>query len=126
MAVDIDDALDKVIALGDAQAGQAGRRLYAFMAGHGISPRLEYTALLAANASQRRPGEHIVGQLYGNWFRVAPHFPEVVVIMDCCRDDRPDVVPRDPPWPRRDHQPAAAHFYAFATQWSAAARERAM
>src|SRR5437764_8120203 len=58
MAVDIDDAFDKVIALGDAQGGQAGRRLYAFMAGHGISPRLEYTALLAANASQRRPGEH--------------------------------------------------------------------
>src|SRR5881296_2688278 len=53
-AQEIDDAFDELIQSGDAQGGQAGRRLYVFLAGHGISPQqLEFNALLAANASQR-------------------------------------------------------------------------
>jgi hypothetical protein len=94
----------------DRKAQRLGR-LYIYLVGHGISPtlsaapNLEDAALLMANADEATAGLHVPGQPYANWFRNAKAFEEIVLFMDCCRDNRPEVAPRLPP------------FYAYSTQF---------
>ncbi|MEP6539024.1 MAG: hypothetical protein ABJF23_27050 [Bryobacteraceae bacterium] len=100
-------------------------RLYIYLVGHGISPtlsavpNLEDAALLMANADEATAGLHVPGQPYANWFRNAKAFEEIVLFMDCCRDNRPEVAPRLPPFPRRVHPDANAvrYTYAYSTQF---------
>ncbi len=81
-----------------------GRRLYVFLSGHGITPvltqsaRTDIAGLLMANSSPSWP-QHVVGQLYAEWFRNAGAFNELVLFMDCCRDLRPNVSPVGPVTP---------------------------
>ena len=66
-----------------------GRRLYLYFAGHGFAPTKDQTALLMANATRIRAGApyHILGPYCADWFFSAGFFDEVVLFMDCCRDN---------------------------------------
>src|SRR4051794_3859343 len=110
-----------------AQANQerfyVGRRLYLYFAGHGFSPddtQEDRTALLAANATRIETGSHVIGQYMAEWFRRAGIFDEVVLVMDCCRENYRaagltllfNFVNTDGALAR------VKYLYALATQWS--------
>jgi hypothetical protein len=118
------EAIDRLYDLGNNHGGHAGRRLYIFMAGHGFAPDLEDAALLMANAARGRTGHHIPGRPYGDWFRRSAFFDEVVLFMDCCRENY-RLSPRqtchlDIITGRR----LARYYYGLATDFSDATRER--
>lgn len=117
-------AFDKLFELGDNNAGKAGRRLYIYLAGHGFAPNLEDAALLMANAARGRTGHHIAGRPYANWFRQSAFFDEVVLFMDCCRDNYKRAPVRLPPYEDNTARVPARYLYAFATEWSRTSRER--
>jgi len=102
------------------------RRLYVFLAGHGLSWKVDNAALLTANADYDKwRGYHVAGRWYAEWFRNAAYFREIILLMDCCRTEYPDTPPRAP-WPPKD-DPAKADvsvFYGFATKGGYEARER--
>lgn len=114
----------------DAGKGKkVGRRLYIYMSGHGCSPRLNDTALLAANATRTIVGYHILAKLYADWFLRANFFDEVVLLMDCCRESYPQAPPNIPPYidiTGADALDNSKVFYGFATKWSRLSRERPM
>jgi hypothetical protein len=120
----VDKEFEKLVEQGD-EGVPLGRRLYIYLAGHGFGPDVEEAALLMANASRRRM-HHIPGRRYARWFRTAAFFEEVVLLMDCCRDDYPEVPLHVPAWPEvRDPGGAdVRYFYGFATKWYRKARER--
>jgi Caspase domain len=119
----VEQEFDRLHQLGVDGGGRAGRRLYIYFAGHGFAPSLEDAALLMANAARGRTGHHIPGRPYANWFRKASFFDEVVLIMDCCRENYPRAPIRVPPYDPLTGARLASHFYGFATEWSRAARE---
>lgn len=105
--------------------GKVGRRLYMYLAGHGFAPEVDDAALLMANAGQRSL-PCVPGRPYARWFQAAAKFDEIVLFMDCCRDDYRAVPQQPPPWPE-EHSPDAAnvkHYYVFATQVYQKAREK--
>ncbi|MCG3208378.1 MAG: hypothetical protein FOGNACKC_01982 [Anaerolineae bacterium] len=116
---------DRLIELSSRQGGMLGRRLYVYLAGHGFGPDVEEAALLMANASRRRM-YHIPGRTLARWFRTAAMFQEIVLLMDCCRDDYPRAPIYVPAWPevRRPAGADVRYFYGFATKWSRKAREK--
>ena len=122
---ELEYAFDRLIERGEAADDYLGRRLYIYLAGHGFGPDVEEAALLMANASRRRM-YHIPGRSYARWFRMAAIFQEIVLFMDCCRDDYPRVPLHVPPWPeiRRPDGADVDYFYGFATKWSRKAREK--
>jgi uncharacterized caspase-like protein len=81
---------------------RVGRRLYIFLAGHGITPAkaatpdLDEAALLTASASLQAPGEHLLGYAWANWFRNAAAFDDIFLFMDCCRELKNNVTPIPP------------------------------
>ena len=115
--------------IGDC-VSKVGRRLYIFMAGHGITPRAFHqsmgeVALLAANAGRLKMGHHIAGKSYSGWVINAALFEEVVLLMDCCRD-RYDRAPlRNPPWDIIECSEGrnVRLFTGFSTQWTKKANE---
>lgn len=114
---------------------RVGRRLYLYFAGHGFAPTfgsvpsLEDAALLTANAEYKAPGFHISGRPYANWFFIGGLFDEVVLLMDCCRDNYPSC-PANPikydvlttPRPLDESK----LFLGFGTKWNRQSRERIM
>ena len=111
-----------------ALEGRMGRRLYIFMAGHGLGDPgdMDSAALYAANAEMMF-APHISGTAYANWFRRNAVFDEIVLIMDCCRTVTPMQSIRQPPLPNIHQHGGAANvrtFYAYGSSWGAAARER--
>ena len=78
-------ALDAV--LGNVgQQGKAGRRLCLFLAGHGYARQVDDAALLMANAGGGS-FPSVSGTQVANWFRASATFDEIVLIMDCCREE---------------------------------------
>jgi hypothetical protein len=113
-------------------SGRIGNRLYIFMAGHGFAPAtsfgpdLDDAALLMANADLETLGLHVPGGPYANWFRAAAAFDEVLLFMDCCRDDFGRTPVHYPPFAEKT-DPGGANvrtLYAYATKWSYSAREK--
>src|ERR1044071_2749988 len=119
---DIEAVFDDYVVKGRDE-GSVGDRLYLYFAGHGFAPSLEDAALLMANASRGMTGYHIPGRKYANWFRQAAFFKEVVLFMDCCRENYALSAMRNVPYDPMSGDPPATAFFAFATQWSRAARE---
>ncbi|MCL4299461.1 MAG: caspase family protein [Anaerolineae bacterium] len=106
-------------------SGTLGRRLYIFLAGHGIGVDIEEVALLMANAGVRSK-YHLPGRSVATLLRTSALFKEIVLFMDCCRDDYPYIPKYLPLW-ELESRPAAAdvrYFYGFATKWSRKAREK--
>ena len=107
----------------EAGDGKLGRRLYIFMAGHGFAPDLKTAALLMANAARSRLGLHIPGPPYADRFRQAGFFDEVVLLMDCCRDNLPQAPVHEPPFTVTTSPALSRYFYGFATTFSRRSRE---
>ncbi|MGD2071807.1 MAG: caspase family protein [Gemmatimonadota bacterium] len=126
---EIDSAFDRIIheKMEEYRDGWGPTgRLYMFFAGHGLAPDPDDAALLAANSSWQAVGHHIPGRAYANWFRAGAYFEEVILLMDCCRDDYPLAPWRIPPWPAA-HRPEGAdvrYLFGFATKWARQARAR--
>lgn len=126
--VDDIDALFREFVVRGSQGVRIGRRLYLFFAGHGFadSRDMNTAAVYAANAEVLFP-KHVAGTAYAEWFRRNGVFEEVVLIMDCCRSTSPIQSYSPPMLPNVSRPSQAARvrkFYAYATQWSADARER--
>src|SRR5688572_378330 len=76
---DIQTALDEIQDRGYANDGRAGRRLWLYVAGHGVAPNVGDAALVMANAKALRM-YHLPTEPYIKWFRASAMFDEVVVI----------------------------------------------
>lgn len=111
----------------NAQLGRTvGRRLYLYFSGHGFGPDLEDAALLMANATRVATGFHIPGRPWANWFLRAGYFQEVVLLMDCCRENYPRSPLNVPAFisltaPDVDR---SKRFYGFSAKWGKLSRER--
>lgn len=70
-----------------------GRRLYIYLAGHGINVGdLGDCGLMVANASFVTSHRNLPGKLLARKFRSSCMFDEVILLMDCCRE----VIPNNP------------------------------
>jgi hypothetical protein len=108
---------------------RVGRRLYLYMAGHGCAPILDESVLLMANATRRRAGYHIPGKPWANWFYRAGYFDEILLFMDCCRENYPQAPLNVPSYidvTSPDAVDRGRRLFAFGTKWSRLARERPM
>jgi hypothetical protein len=125
----IDELFDDLITIAADTGERVGRRLYVFLAGHGLGPTPSETVVLMSNGDNaQRSGFHIPGRRYIEWFRAAALFEEIVLFMDCCRDIPGPVQMKPPPWPDSS-DPAGADVkfcFGFGTKWSSKARERAV
>lgn len=103
---------------------KAGRRLYIYLAGHGIEPLAGGPALLMANCSVTNFVRHIQGRVYADWYFHAAFFDEVLLFMDCCRDNTwtTSPMPIDKP-PKFGNIMGLKYFYAFGTKWDRRSRE---
>lgn len=105
-----------------------GRRLYIFLAGHGVAlpDSLDDAALLMANAGRGRMGHYVPGRPVADHFRAAAWFREIVLFMDCCRDDMPKLPLWSLPWDvlRKPEAADVKYFNGFGTKFSKKSRER--
>jgi hypothetical protein len=103
-----------------------GRRMYLFMAGHGIGPGVEEAGLLTPTTSSLAV-KYLAGSRYADFFRETALFEEVLLFMDCCRDHDWELPAAYFPLKRKPDA-AAGHavltMYAFATGFGRKARER--
>ncbi len=124
MLEEVDAAFRKLVDV--AYEKKVGRRLWLFMAGHGFAPELRDAALLMANASSR-VRYHLPGRFCADWFCAAGAFDEVILLMDCCRDDYPRTTPHPPFWDEIKRAGSdVRNFYGYATKWSRKSRETAL
>lgn len=130
----LDEIAKKNSSTGDGL--QVGRRIYLYFAGHGLCPRKfvgeeesDDAALLMANAGLSRPGLHVAGKAWADRLYFSGFFEEVLLFMDCCRDNYPQVPLNNPTIVQRkrpDNDGPDKRFYAFATKWSRRSWERPM
>jgi caspase domain-containing protein len=112
-------------AVAGSNVPRVGRRLYIYLAGHGMTPRTDpitstnHSTLLAANCEEDVNYEGISGQAWAEWFRQSHAFEEILLFMDCCRTDRPDVPLGviTTPTVKGGRPEEVRVFYAWATQW---------
>lgn len=124
---DVVEAVKALLAKAPGGDVRIGRRLYIFLAGHGVGPDLEGAGLFTVEANDDAP-VYIEGRRYANLFRGRAVFEEVVLLMDCCRDHDTELPPPQFPFRPKTDAGAAARvkrFYAFATGFGKAAREKA-
>ena len=121
------------VAVGNShKAPRVGRRLYIYLSGHGITPRSDplsstnQSALLMANCKEGVHYDYVMGQAYAEWFRLSHAFDEILLFMDCCRTDKPEVPPATITTPivQRGRVNDVQVFFAWATQWDTLAWEQ--
>lgn len=115
----IDAAFDRLRERETLPDGFTGRRLYVFMAGHGFDPAPDDPALLMANADyDENIGYALPARTYCDWFREAALFREIVLFMDCCRDQVRNAPVSGPPWKARPRPEAGEvrFFPGYATR----------
>ena len=105
--------------------GRAGDRLYLYLSGHGFGQNLDDASLLMADATSRRPRNHIPGKLWADHFFTNGYFREVLLFLDCCRQRYASATLNGPgttmsPVP----PPGARRFYGFAAKYGRLAVER--
>lgn len=123
---EIVDVVKKLLALSHGGEVRIGRRLYIFLAGHGVGPDLDDVGLLTAEATEDVP-IYVEGRRYANLFRGRAVFDEVVLVMDCCRDFDGELPPPYFPFKKRIDSGGAhrvKRFYAYATGFGRASREK--
>jgi hypothetical protein len=106
---------------------KVGRRLYLYFSGHGYAPARDDAALLMANATPRRMGNHIAGKLWAEWIYQSGYFEEIALFMDCCRDNYTSVQLRPAHLSQvldKNGMNKRKRFYAFGTDWDRKAWER--
>jgi hypothetical protein len=124
---DLQDVAQANMNAGNGQ--QVGHRLYIYLSGHGFAPTFDDTALLAANATRLRAGYHVVGKPFANWFLRSNYFDQVILFMDCCRENVTTVGPNIPAYMTVNGPEGvdkARTFFGFGTKWSRTSRERLM
>lgn len=109
-----------------------GRRLYVYVAGHGAAlpfaadPERSDAAFLVADASKFN-ATHVMTKVRALYFLNAGIFDEIVVFMDCCRNLL-SLNPNYPSYMNAVDMSGLADeprkFFAFATRWGLAAREK--
>ncbi|MHB1312517.1 MAG: caspase family protein [Gemmatimonadaceae bacterium] len=123
---EIDCAFERLLEIGGDQ-GRVGERLYLFFSGHGFCQTLDDAALLMSNSDIKHgvTGHHVNAVTYANFFAMSAYFDEVVLFMDCCRDDYWRAPSRALPWQsiREVDGADVKRFYALATKWNQKARE---
>ncbi len=123
---DIVAEVEKIYNLSQNSEEPIGRRLYIFLAGHGVGPDLDEAGLLAADTSNVT--KYFPGRLYANLFRGRALFEQIVLCMDCCRDEDSDLP--DPYFPFSKKRTAkhlankVKQCYVFATGFASKSRER--
>jgi hypothetical protein len=103
-----------------------GRRLYIFLAGHGIEAD-DGPSLLCADTASSSTVRHIAGRSYAEWFFKAGWFDETILFMDCCRDDLWTTGSNSLPFDRRNRLTGSAErrkLFGYATAWNGRAREK--
>ena len=122
--------------LGDRvrKGGRIGRRLYIYMSGHGLTFDADLgqqkVAVFMANASDTHLIHHIPCFSYALWFSAARAFDEIVVFIDCCRDNRrnsPEFpFPCKPVFPdtKTTRENRVKLYIGYATQTGDVAREK--
>lgn len=89
----IDDAVEYIIKLSDDFNRQVGKRLYLFMAGHGCSAPSSGNQSGSGEVLLSMPRDNYLrthkypGVRCADYFRECGLFQEVVLFMDCCRDN---------------------------------------
>lgn len=114
-------------------ARQLGRRLYVYLAGHGVGlpfpndPERTDAALLTADATNWN-APNVLARVHALYFLNAGIFQEIAVFMDCCRKEYSRLVPRLPAYIDVSTLEGAVGgrraFFAFATEWGETTRER--
>lgn len=113
-------------------APRVGRRLYIYLSGHGLTPEIDpvtstqQSALAMANCVEGEFYEYLPGLMYAEWFRASHSFDEILLFMDCCRDDRPEVrmtMSINTKIVEGGRPNTVRTFYAWATQWDSRAFE---
>ncbi|MFI5455835.1 MAG: hypothetical protein ACHRXM_10330 [Isosphaerales bacterium] len=120
-------ALRKHYDRGMAAGQHAGRRLYVYMAGHGIEVASKEPALLMADAAPRQFNNHFLARGYADWFFKAGFFDEILLFMDCCRDNFPLTQPNPVRFDALTVGSALDRvrcLYGFGTIWSRRSIER--
>lgn len=122
------DVVDQVQQLIDLskKGNRIGRRLYIFLAGHGVSPDVDEIGLVMADANDDRPS-YYPGRMLMNLFRGRGLFDEIVLCMDCCRDYDLELEPPTLEFKRRFDSGLAGRVRAailFATEFGKKSRER--
>ena len=124
--VSVDQAFERLLRIG-VENDKVGHRLYLFFSGHGFSPTLNDAALLMANcdASVGITGHYVNAVHYADFFATGAFFDEIVLFMDCCRDDLFRAPTRVAPWQsvRNVDGGNVKRFYGLATKWARKARE---
>jgi caspase domain-containing protein len=105
--------------------GSIGRRLYIYLAGHGVAQNRDETSLLAADSGPRALHRHVPGWCYASWFIYSSYFTEVVLFADCCRTAYRDLPVQ--PFPLAELESPAAggvkYVRGFAVRYGQAASE---
>jgi len=114
-------------------ATKLGRRLYIYLAGHGVGlpfsndPERTDAALLTADATNWS-APNVLARMHALYFLNAGIFDEIAVFMDCCRKEYSRLVPRLPAYIDVSTIEGAVGkrraFFAYATEWAGTARER--
>ena len=122
----IDRAFERLLRIG-IKKEKVGKRLYLFFSGHGFGPTINDAALLMANcdASLGITGHYVNAVMYADFMATAAFFDEILLFMDCCRDDLWRAPGRNPPWQSLRNVEAGnvKRFYGLATRWAQKARE---
>lgn len=86
---EIEKAIRKIVLNGNGVIRRPEGRLYLYFSGHGFSDFGEKTLHAALYAANAQPGDasSICGTKYANWCQRAAVFGEIVLVMDCCRDE---------------------------------------
>lgn len=108
-----------------APGTRIGRRLYVFMAGHGVGKNLDETGLLPVETDEQFMSP-IFGSVAVDVMRSYAHFDEVVLFMDCCRVRADDIDEPHYPFKKEIVNRAGdvVRFVAYASEYGKVARER--
>jgi hypothetical protein len=124
---DLLEEVKKILKLSEGREKRIGRRLYIFLAGHGVGPELDEAALLTVDTDTKSGFlPYLAGRLCANLFRGQALFEEVLLFMDCCRDVDRELPPPAFPFKKNPDHGAhrVKHFYIYATGFGRQSREK--
>ncbi|MGM4871381.1 hypothetical protein AB7645_09150 [Bradyrhizobium sp. 956_D2_N1_5] len=120
---DIEDEIFEFYNRSYGTGGRVGRRLYLFMAGHGVAPADGDDCSLVLGNSPLNPYRVLTGRLTAERVFRQPLFEEVVLFMACCRDVSGAGSHTGLP-PAGESLPNARYFHGLAAKWKKRALEK--
>lgn len=121
-------ALKSIVMNADGPIRRPDGRLYLFFSGHGFSnfaDLLNHAAVYTANAD-RWQHSHVCGTKMAIWCTQAAVFGEIVLVMDCCRDQEISKNAEPAPFVAFNHPDAkyVKRFEVYAVPFNGKAQER--